>query len=181
MDEQPRHNPQAMNPFFADGRAMRPPPAGTVAWGRTGESTVEFTGLEPDGAFAARNPLFHEADREGRIALMRRGRERYDIHCAVCHDRAGTGRGIAMPGGPARFQGFPPPPSLHEDRIRAMPDGELFVLISDGARNMPPYRRQITPPDRWAIVAYLRALQRSQRATLADVPAHRRAELDRGR
>ena len=105
------------------------------------------------------------------MKTMKRGQERFDIYCSPCHSRVGDGRGIIID------KGFPPPPSFHIDRIREMPDGEIFDVITNGLRNMPSYGHQVMPADRWAIIIYLRALQRSQNATLSDVPDSIRKEL----
>ena len=118
-----------------------------------------------DGAPAATFPLPITAD------VMARGRERYDIYCAPCHDVAGTGRGSVVQ------RGMLPPPTFHDDRLRAMPLGEFYGVITDGVRNMPGYAAQIPVNDRWAIAAYVRALQRSRNATLEDIPAAERANV----
>ena len=96
--------------------------------------------------------------------LLKRGQERYNIYCAPCHDQTGSGKGIVVK------KGFLPPPSMHLDRLRESPDGHFCDVISNGIRNMPSYKHQIPISDRWAIVAYVRALQRSQNAKTEDVP-----------
>jgi mono/diheme cytochrome c family protein len=106
--------------------------------------------------------------------LLARGHERFDIYCTPCHDRLGTGRGMVV------RRGFKQPPSYHIDRLRQAPAGHFFDVMTNGFGAMPDYRGQIQPVDRWAIVAYIRALQRSQQATLADVPADEAAKLRRG-
>ncbi len=98
------------------------------------------------------------------VELLRRGQARFDIYCQVCHDGAGTGDGIAI------RRGMVQPPNLSEARIRAMPLGELFQVITEGRRNMPPYAAQIPVNDRWAIAAYVRVLQYSHQAPLEDIP-----------
>ncbi len=178
MDDQPRIKAQSENSFFADRRGMRTPPQGTMAFDRPARLTVFHTGQLEDGSWVNENPAFEPADYQQRLQILERGRERFEIFCSICHDRAGTGQGIVMPGGPGQYQGFPPPPSFHDDRIRQMADGELYAIISNGVRNMPPYRQKIGEADRWAIVAYVRALQRSQRTTLEDVPPQLRRQLD---
>ena len=95
---------------------------------------------------------------------MARGQRRYDIYCTPCHDRTGTGNGIVVE------RGLVPPPSFHDARIRAMPPGEIYKVISKGVRNMPSYAAQIPVRDRWAITAYVRALQVARGARLSDVP-----------
>ncbi len=172
MDRQPRYGPQKANPLFADGRAMRPPVEGTIAQGELQEDPVRATGLV-DGAWAERFPL--PVDRE----LLERGRERYAIHCAPCHGLAGYGDGPVSRRAEQRQEAsWVPPPSFHDEPVRSRPVGHLFNTISRGIRTMPAYGPRIPLQDRWAIVAYLRALQRSQRASLADVPAEARAELE---
>lgn len=165
MDRQPKYKPQAASPFFADGRASRVAIPGTVAEGQLREDDGYETGISA-GNYVGRNPLAVDA------GLLARGRERFDIYCAPCHDRTGSGRGIV----PVRVPSWIPT-SLLEPRIREMTDGELFHVASDGRRTMPGYRYQTPVRDRWAIVAYVRALQRARDATLADVPAELRSTL----
>jgi mono/diheme cytochrome c family protein len=165
MDRQPKYKPQAASAFFSDGRASRTAVAGTVAEGQQREDEAFETGIS-GGMYAGRNPLPLDAP------TMARGRERYDIYCAVCHDRTGSGKGIVTARVPAWI-----PTSLLEPRIRQMTDGELFHVASDGRRTMPGYRYQVPAHDRWAIVAYVRALQRAREATLADVPAELRSTV----
>ena len=175
MDDQPRFDPQEVNLFFSDNRAMRPLVPGTVAREHFKPPTPFYTGRDEAGAYVLENPLFEEGDETARLALMQRGQDRYQIYCAVCHDRTGSGRGLVMP--PA-IQGFPPPPAFNDDRVRLMANGEIFNVITNGVRNMPSYRYQVNERDRWAIIAYLRALQRSQRTTFVTVPAELRGRLD---
>lgn len=158
MDNQQYVGAQEPSPFFADRRGMRSDVPGTVAVGALKDDDHLYRGLV-NGKPATTLPLPLDA------ALLRRGRERYDIYCSACHDGAGTGDGIVV------RRGMLQPPSFHVDRVAAMPVGELYSVITNGVRNMPSYARQIPPEDRWAIVAYVRALQLSRRATLADVPA----------
>jgi mono/diheme cytochrome c family protein len=158
MDFQPKYYPQARSDFFADGAAMRPLVPGTVARGWLRDDDIFWTGRTPDGAFVAHNPLTVD------MTLLKRGRQRFDIYCSPCHSKAGDGHGIMVQ------RGYVPPPSFHTDLIRGYPDGHIFDVITHGIRNMPSYAGQIPVHDRWAIVAYLRALQRSQNATLNDVP-----------
>lgn len=165
MDDQERFDAQEANPFFGDDRAARLPVPGTVARGTLRLDPVLHQGLTPDGLYVLDNPL------EVSEALLKRGREQFDIFCAVCHDRLGTGRGMILRYPADRgYAGFPPPPSFHEERIREMPDGQMFEVITHGVRTMPAYGMQIGHNDRWAIIAYVRALQRSQQAQRADVP-----------
>lgn len=168
MFDQPKYKPQSPNRFFADGRAARPLIAQTVAREALETSPVLSLGKNPDGSWVMRNPL--PIDR----TMLERGRQRFNIFCAPCHDQTGSGRGLIA----SKYQGFPPPPSFHDDRIRLMPDGQVFDIITQGIRTMPSYRSQIPEPDRWAVIAYLRALERSQRTTLDDVPPGEAQKLE---
>jgi len=171
MDNQPKYKAQSRNPVFADRRAMRPPVAGTVARGATlgnpalasgkvGEDWVEIIPIE--------------VDRD----LLERGRERYDVYCSPCHGLVGFGDGMVAKRADELLEGtWTPPTSFHTDLLRERPAGHLFNTISNGIRNMPAYGPQIPVEDRWAIVAYVRALQRSQNATVDDVPPDIRAQL----
>lgn len=176
MYAQPKYRPLAPSPLFADGNSARTPPPGTVpvsqgaaadtASGRRGRmALVPAPGpalpLNAQGRSLARgaagertyaNPLPLSQ------VLLERGRDRYDIYCAPCHGLAGDGDGII-----AR-RGFPAPPSYHIGRLRAAPDNHFYQVISDGYGVMYPYADRVAPPDRWAIVAYIRALQLSQHA-----------------
>ncbi|RMH54838.1 MAG: cytochrome c [Bacteroidetes bacterium] len=164
MDYQERFDPQEANPFFADGRAMRPPVPGTVARGFLKADTRFYFGRTETGAYVERLPVAVTKE------FVLRGRERYDIYCAVCHGGAGDGRGIIMVGNGGQGYGYTPAPSYHTDRLRTIEDGYLYDVIANGIRNMPGYAQQIPVADRWAIVAYLRALQRSQNAQEGDIP-----------
>ncbi|HLT48489.1 MAG TPA: cytochrome c [Rubricoccaceae bacterium] len=174
MDHQERFEEQEANPFFADQAAMRPPVPGTVARGRlrTTENAPVLLGRTGAGDFVAEIPV------PVTEALLARGRERYDIYCSVCHGLAGDGRGIIMVGNGGQGYGFTPAPSYHSDFLRGVPDGYIFDVITNGVRSMPSYGHQVSPPDRWAIVAYIRALQRSQNAAPEDVPAPERERLE---
>ncbi len=168
MDEQFKYDPQERNPIFSDKRAMREPVPGTVARGELHQDEVFYQGRNADDSFVWQNP------RPITMELLKRGQERFNIYCSPCHGRTGDGQGMVMP---PRYQGMVPPPSYMEDRIRFMPDGEIFNTITLGIRTMPSYRHQVMPEDRWAIIAYIRALQRSQHTTAADIPADQRASL----
>lgn len=158
MADVPRFDPMAPSALFADGTSARTPPAGTVARGQlTADVALNF-GLDPATRSAvAKSPLPFTA------ARLARGRELFAIHCAVCHGADGYGQGIVV------RRGFPPPPSYHSDRLRQTPDGHLFDVITNGYGKMYPYRSRVNVTDRWAIVGYIRALQRGQHATLDDV------------
>jgi mono/diheme cytochrome c family protein len=166
MHDQPKYKPLRSSPFFDDGRTSRPRVAGTVARGELDTDVELHTGRTAARDYVVASPLPVTA------ALLRRGRERYDIFCAVCHDRAGTGRGMIV------RRGYRQPESFHAERLRGAPDGYFFETASRGFGVMPGYAAEIAVADRWAIVAYIRALQLSQRATLADVPAEARAQLE---
>lgn len=168
MDNQEKFQAQEANPYFADGRAMRPLVAGTVARGFLREDAAFNLGRTEAGAPVATSPV--PVTRE----LLLRGQQRYNIFCSVCHGKAGDGQGIIMTG----QYGYTPAPSYHDDRLRGETDGHYFQVISNGIRSMPGYAQQIPVADRWAITAYIRALQRSQNAGAADVPAAVRAEIE---
>lgn len=157
MDWQEKFKPLEANPFFEDGRSMRPPVEGTVARGLLRDNAPYFEGVNDDGSFVATIPV--SLDR----SFLHRGQERYEIFCTPCHGGTGSGDGIVI------GRGYVPPPSFHEERLLDMPDGELYSAIYNGVRSMPSYRHQIPVEDRWAIVAYIRALQRSQNATDDDL------------
>ena len=164
MHDQPKYKALRASPFFADGRASRPVVEGTIARGHLDLAGARTTGKV--GATYAANPLPRTE------ATFRRGRERYDVYCAPCHDRVGTGAGMIVE------RGFKAPPTFHQDRLRTVADGYLFETMTQGFGVMPSYAAQVPPDDRWAIAAWIRALQRSQNATLADVPDGDRAKLD---
>ena len=166
MDHQQKVKAQAESNFFENGSGMRPPVEGTVAQGYLRENTVYYSGKDESGKLVAKMPVTITAN------LLQRGRERYTIFCQPCHDGVGNGKGIVVK------KGFMPPPSFHLDRLRNAPDGHFFDVITNGIRNMPTYRHQVPVEDRWAIVAYIRALQRSQSATIDDVPQDKRNELN---
>ena len=171
MDFQPKYLPQQYSPLFKDTRDMRPPVAGTIAADAPiGESHL-ISG-EVDGKPADTFPVPVTSE------MMKRGQQRYGIFCATCHGLAGDGDGIASR---LAFEREEPkwvrPLSLHNSSVIGQPVGQLFKTISDGIRNMPSYRVQIPVEDRWAIVLYVRALQRSQNATMKDVPEELRKHL----
>jgi mono/diheme cytochrome c family protein len=165
MDRQYKFKPQQGVTLFDDRRASRPPVAGTVARGQLRENESFYTGVEGD-LYIGRNP--QPLTRE----VLARGRQRFDIYCSPCHGRTGVGNGIV----PTRAIGWIPG-NLMEQRMIDMPDGEIFNVISYGRRTMSGYRAQISPDDRWAIVGYVRALQRTRLASIDDVPAELRQEV----
>jgi len=161
MYTQPKLGPDAPSPLWADGKGSRPPPPGSVpvAMGDLAQTSSGRRGREElvarDAAQAA------SATPAASLALLQRGKERFEIYCAPCHSIVGDGDGMV-----AR-RGFPAPPSFHQARLRDAPDRHFFDVIAQGHGVMPPYADRVTPQDRWAIVAYIRALQRSQGASLA--------------
>ncbi|MDX2127730.1 MAG: cytochrome c [Chloroherpetonaceae bacterium] len=173
MMTQPKYKAQRKSEFFADGLAMRTPVAGTVAQGELRENTVYYTGKTPSGDTIVTAPV------EITLTTLQRGQERYNIYCAPCHSRTGGAKDNAgrQINGLVVEHGYLPPTSLHDSRIKTSPDGHIYNVISNGIRNMPSYKHQISVSDRWAIVLYVRALQRSQSATLTDLPEGKRLEL----
>jgi mono/diheme cytochrome c family protein len=170
MGVQARFEPQSPNPLFADRRAMRPQVPGTVARGDVREDDHYYRG-RVDGGWAMDFPQQKPLTME----LMHRGQERYDIYCAVCHGSAGWGDGMVHRRGAqltaAGIDGtvWTPPTSLHDPRVKELPVGQLFHVITHGIGGMAPYGHLIPPEDRWAIVAYVLALQRSQDARPEDI------------
>ncbi len=171
MDNQPRYGAQSRNALFADRRAMRPTVPGTVARGSTlGRAELVTGRLGDEWAAAIPTPV--------NSAMLERGRQRYDIFCSPCHGLAGAGDGMVAKRADELQEGtWTPPTSFHTDLIRQRPAGHIFNTISNGIRNMPGYGSQIPVEDRWAIVAYVRALQRSQYASVDDVPEDIRSQL----
>lgn len=172
MDHQARYKPQAASKFFADGRADRPVPPGTIPRGRSAEADASFLraddalylGKGSDGAFVRGFPL------EVSEAFVRRGQGRYQIYCYPCHGALGDGKGITS------NYGMVVPP-FHDDRLRGMPEGEIYNTITNGKNTMMPYADKLAPEDRWAVVAYVRSLQRAANAKLDDVPLEQRGSL----
>jgi mono/diheme cytochrome c family protein len=167
MRDQPREDPLQQDPFFADNQAARPLPTGVVARGQLNADTLRYTGVV-NGTPAATFP--YPVTKE----MLERGQERYNIYCAVCHGATGYGDGIIVQ------RGFPQPPSYHTDELRNAPPGLFFDVITNGYGVMYSYASRITPDDRWAIVAYIRALQLSQHASPNDVPPAERQKLEGG-
>lgn len=165
MRDQPRYEPLEASTFFEDGMSSRQPVKGTVARGQLHEDEIFYTGR--DG-----NELVDKIPLDVDRMLLRRGQERFNIYCSMCHGVLGNGEGVIVQ------RGLRKPPSYHIERLRTAPDGHLFDVITNGLGAMPRYAVQIEPRDRWAIVAYLRALERSQNARLDDVPAEERKQLE---
>ena len=196
MATQPSVRPDQASDFFADGRGNRPAVPGTVARGHLHVDTHLFTGLKSPAAndlaiwtgvlgTASTTPLVAAsgalgAEETRRVVdafpfpitreVLEHGCERYMIYCVVCHDPLGTGHGMIVQ------RGYTPPPSLHIDRLRAAPVGHFFDVMTNGYGSMPQYREQIPPRDRWAIAAYVRALQLSQRFPESDLTQAMRKE-----
>jgi mono/diheme cytochrome c family protein len=158
MHDQPKYEAFERSRFFADSTSARPFPPGTVARGQLREDEPYYTGYTRDDRLVRTIPV--EVTRR----TLERGRETFDAFCAPCHDRAGTGRGMIV------RRGFKQPPTYHQDRLRNEADGYLFDVITNGFGQMPSYASQIPVEDRWAVVAYVRALQLSQHARLAELP-----------
>ena len=148
MDNQPRYEPQAASAFFYDGAEMRPPVPGTVARGELRDHGPFWTGKDAGGAFVTTVPLPVDD------AVRERGKQRFEIYCAACHDEGGDGKGILFE------RGKVPTPSFHTDKLLQMPDGQIFDTITNGTGLMPAYRYPIPVRDRWAIIVHLRALCR---------------------
>ncbi len=180
MDIQARYNAQGANTFFADGRDMRPVVPGTVGRGQGFELLNVFS---PDYRYAlAENPpLYTGRDSDGEYFrgfplevtydLMETGRHIYGIYCQVCHGKSGDGDGIT------KAYGMVATPTFHSDRLRDIPEGEIFATITDGRNLMGSYGASIQPRDRWAVIAYLRALQLAADAAVDDVPGEHRKDL----
>lgn len=164
MHDQPRYKPLAASAFFGDARSARPLVEGTVPRGylhldahlykgKSGETLVDTFPF----------PVTRQ--------VLERGQERFNIYCAPCHGRLGDGRGMVVQ------RGFRAPPSFHLDRVREAPVGHYYDVMTNGLGAMASYASRVSPQDRWAIAAYIRALQLSQRATLADLPESERPKF----
>ncbi|WP_372637836.1 c-type cytochrome [Fodinibius sp.] len=165
MDQQERFEPQERNEFFDDNRAMRQPVEGTIARGNLKADKAYYQGINEDSSYV------NEIPAELTRSFLYRGKDRYEVFCTPCHGIAGDGQGIIM----TNNYGFVPAPSFHIDRLRNESDGYIYSTIANGIRNMPSYAQQIPVKDRWAIVAYVRALQQSQNATEEEI---RRYDVD---
>ena len=149
MDDQPKFEPQEASRFYTDSSAMRMPVSGTIARGELRSDSAFFFGMDSRGNFVVQSPLTIDE------TILERGNERFDIYCSPCHGSAGDGTGAMI------SRGFVTPPSFGDERIRKLPDGEIYNVITNGLRNMPIYANQIPPVDRWALVAHLRVLQKN--------------------
>jgi mono/diheme cytochrome c family protein len=167
MSHQPKYKPQSEAKDL-DGNTistMRAPVDGTVARGELREDNIYYTAKDDKGKDVTKIPV------PVTMELLMRGQERYNIYCSPCHGQTGRGNGIVVQ------RGMLPPPTYHSDMMRQFPDGHFFDVITNGIRNMPSYRSQVPVPDRWAIVSYIRALQRSEYAKLDDIPQEKRKDL----
>jgi mono/diheme cytochrome c family protein len=165
MQNQNKLIPYRASAFFPDGSSARQPPAHTVARGELRADEAYYTGIRGGKPVA---DLPFPATRE----LLQRGQQRYDIFCAPCHGRVGDGRGMIV------TRGYKQPPSFHGETLRNAQVGYFFNVMSQGFGVMPSYAAQVSVPDRWAIAAYIRALQYSQNAPLAELPPAARAAID---
>jgi mono/diheme cytochrome c family protein len=185
MDHQPKFQPQHPSAFFSDGRAARQPIPGTVPQGFTLANGYYQTGADNRSSSSkfSNHPDYYNSGKMGEVygdgipievseKLLTRGRERYSINCAICHDEAGTGNGII------KSYGLTTIASLQDERIRTSPDGYLFGVITNGKNTMGAYGPQISVEDRWAIVAYMRALHKSQGVAVVELPAAKQQELN---
>ena len=167
MRLQPRFEAQATTGLFTDGRASRRRPEGVVARGRLYEENVMTTGLLENGMYTGKMPI------EVTEAVLTEGEWRFNTYCAPCHDRTGLGKGMV----PLRWPAWQPA-NLTEDRLIEAADGDIFNVITYGRRTMPPYGAQNRPEERWAIIAYVRVLQRAARGTINEVPEEQRATVE---
>lgn len=167
MEKQEKYKTQSESAFFSDGRAARRPPVGTVARGHLNDNEIVHTGFTPAGLYTGKNPFPIDAD------LLKVGQARFNVYCTPCHDQTGSGKGIVALRTPA-WQ----PSNLLDDRVKGVADGDIYDAVTNGRRSMPAYKYQVqSEKERWAIVAYVRALQRATSGAVEDVPENLRAEL----
>jgi mono/diheme cytochrome c family protein len=179
MAAQPKLKTLQPSVFFADGQSARQTEPGTVARGQVRDNPIYDDGKVngflaeyiPLPAFDPSGKLAGPEGQEARVTVLERGRQRFNIFCAPCHSQVGDGNGMVVQ------RGFSKPPSFHEQRLRDAPPGHFFNVITNGYGAMYSYASRINTADRWAIVAYVRALQLSQNAKLDDVPASSRGDL----
>lgn len=178
MQNQPRFKPLRPNPMFDDGGSARPLVEGTVP-----RASARDESFRPSWVVTSKQAVILETNDISNVSqfpipvtsqLLDRGQDRFNIYCAVCHGRVGDGKGMVVQ------RGFRQPPSYHIDRLRAAPIGHFYDVVTNGFGAMPSYGEQVTPQDRWAIIAYIRALQLSQHAPISDVPLEKRDKLDGG-
>lgn len=164
MRDGARYIPLERSSFFADDKSSREPPANTVARGQLRVDPAFFTG-KTNGKDIDVFPMKITSE------VLQRGQQRFNIYCSPCHGYTGYANGMIV------LRGFSPPPSFHQDRLRQAPIGHFYDVITNGYGAMYSYASRVNPADRWAIVAYIRALQLSQNARIEDVPADQRAKL----
>jgi len=164
MHDQPKYVPMRASDFYPDKRSARPYVDGTVPAGEFQDGSPLYTGTIGDAPIDYFPMAITAAD-------MKRGQERYGIYCAPCHGRVGDGNGVIVQ------RGYRQPPSFHVDRLRTSPPGHYFDVVTHGFGAMPDYVAQVSPQDRWRIIAYIRALQLSQHASVDDVPATQRDQI----
>lgn len=166
MHDQPKYVPLRASAFFADGSSARPLPAGTVARGQLREDSLLYTGKigdEPADQFP-----FAVTEQ-----VMARGQEAFNAYCSHCHGQTGAGDGMVVQ------RGYTKPVALYDEKVRAKPVGHIFDVITNGFGAMPDHAAQVRVNDRWAIAAYVRALQAGASGTISDVPAEQREQLER--
>jgi hypothetical protein len=172
MAFQPKFKPQTPSNLFPDGREQRMPIPGTVARGDRQIDSAFYRGQHDDRTYVKGFPM------EVTPEMARRGQERFNIYCSVCHGLTGAGDGLVAKRAEALQEPlWIPPTNLHSEPVVIQPEGQIFETITRGVRTMPPYGDRIAPEDRWAIILYVRSLQRSQAASLDDVPANVQADL----
>ena len=165
MQRQPKFKYYQRNDFFADNRAMRTPPSGTISVEQFANMSVGV-GVNPDGSFVEKIPVPVD------MALLETGRKNFQIVCAACHGIAGDGQSMV-----AVNMALANPASFHSEKLKGKPDGYIYQVASNGYGLMTPFGWRLTPKERWAVVAYIRALEYSQSAPLAEAPANERANL----
>jgi cytochrome c553 len=168
MHDQPKYLPLRPSSFFDDGRSARPIPENTVARGHLDEDRVFYTGRDANGKLVSEFPFPITKE------VLLRGQDRFNIYCTPCHDQTGSGNGMVV------RRGFRRPPTYHSDRLREIPVGHFYDVITNGLGAMQDYSAQVQPRDRWAIAAYIRALQFSQNAPASELSGDARAQLGPG-
>lgn len=167
MHDAPKYEPLERSAFFKDGRASRQLLPGTIARGRLKEDVLLHGGRDGD-AISERYPFPVTA------GVLERGRERFNIYCSPCHSRTGDGTGMIVQ------RGYKQPPSYHDPRLRVMAPGYFVQVMTNGFGVMPSYSLQVQPEDRWAIAAYIKALQLSRTVSVGDLTAEERTRLEKG-
>ncbi|MFN7963708.1 MAG: cytochrome c [Thermoanaerobaculia bacterium] len=166
MHDAPRYDPYEKSPLFANGTSAREPVPGTVARGHLHEDAAFYTGKGADGQWLTTVPAKLKVDEK----LLRRGQDRFNIFCSPCHSRVGDGNGMIV------RRGYKQAGNFHSDRLRSSQIGYFFDVMTNGFGQMPSYAAQVRAEDRWAIAAYIRVLQFSQHAKLAELPSELRQE-----